>query len=211
MGENPKFERPTTPEEEHELTLERSKYMLGHIAEQDKQIARHGIEPLTGAQRREVLVRELDQALKMIRGKIGEQREGKEPLREAALVFIDLDKFKQVNDIHGHPTGDKVLQKVTGLLKGVLREKDLLARYGGDEFAVFMPNTDESGAATAAEKLRAALDTDPELKGFGVTASIGVCSSNVSTAEDSENFIKHADEAAYVAKRAGGNRVEVYT
>lgn len=178
--------------------------------ELEERDAQHGIDPLTGARRREVLVHELDRLIPLIRGEVMEHRIGNEAPQTVSLIFIDLDKFKQVNDTQGHPAGDRVLRKVSALLQGALREKDMLVRYGGDEFAALLPNTDERGAATVAEKLRAALHNDQELKDFGVTASLGVCSSGVSTAEDSETFIKHADEAAYMAKRAGGNRVEVY-
>ena len=177
------------------------------LEERDRQ---HGIDPLTGARRREVLIHELDRLLPIIRREKQEQRTGVEPLKEISLIFIDLDNFKKVNDTKGHLAGDNILKKVTELLKGALREKDILARYCGDEFTALLLNTGEEGAMITAEKLRAALDNDSELKSVGVTASFGVCSSNVSTAIDSENFIKHADETAYLAKRAGGNKVEVY-
>jgi diguanylate cyclase (GGDEF)-like protein len=171
------------------------------LEERDTQ---HGIEPLTGARRREVLVRALDQSLKRIHGEGEHRGEG------ISLIFIDLDRFKQVNDTHGHLTGDKVLQKIAGLLQGAIRGTDMLARYGGDEFAVFLPNTNEEHALRIAEKLRAALADDPELKDLGITGSFGVCSSDVSTATDSKTFIKQADEATYLSKRAGGNKVEAY-
>jgi len=182
-----------------------------HALELENTNEQHGIEPLTGTRRREVLLHELDQALKKVRGEIQEHREGVEPLEKISLVFIDLDKFKQVNDTRGHAAGDAVLITVAELLRKELREMDILARYGGDEFVVLLPNTDEKGAMIVAEKLRAALDNDPDLKEVGVTASFGVVSSTVSTADNPGDFIKHADEAAYISKRAGGNRVEVYT
>ena len=208
--ESPKFEK--TPAIRERSTEEIQDAQIGLLEwELEEREERYGMDHLTGARKREVLIQELDQSLQMIRGGIQEHREGVEPLKVASLIFIDLDKFKQVNDTKGHLVGDGVLKKVTGLLKGALREEDLLVRYGGDEFVVFLSHTDEKGAMIAAEKLRVALDNDSELKGFGVTASLGVCSVDASTATDSETFIKHADEAAYVAKRAGGNRVEVYT
>lgn len=208
MGEQPKFERPNTPEEEHELVLARSEYLLKHIAEQEE---RHGIDPLTGARRIEVLKKELDHLLPLVRGDIKDKRKHKGVSADGiSLVFIDLDKFKQVNDTHGHLVGDSVLKKVSSLLMESLRDEDMLARYGGDEFAILLTNTDEEDAVRTAEKLRLALDNDSELKKFGVTASIGVCASEASTASDSETFIRHADEVTYMAKREGGNRVEVY-
>ncbi len=200
MEEFPKPKRELSKEEVQDAQIGLLEWEL---EERDRH---HGIEPLTGAKRREVLMQALDQALK------GIHKEGGKRRREGvSLVFIDLDKFKQVNDTRGHAVGDGVLKRVAELLKGSVSGTDLVARYGGDEFAVLLPDTSEEQAMTIGEKLRAALDDDAELKGFGVTASVGVCSSETSTAIDSENFIKHADEAAYVSKRAGGNRVEVYT
>lgn len=208
----------TTEDEREDYRDERTAYRneydekleKGHSKEVGELHEHYGIDPLTGARTRAVLVKELNRLLPIVRGKMEEMREEVEPLKEIALIFIDLDKFKQVNDTHGHIMGDKVLTKVAELLKGSLRGEDVLSRYGGDEFAVLLPGMDERKAMVAAEKLRATLDDDSELKSFGVTASLGVCSTEVSTAIDSENFIKHADGAAYVAKRAGGNRVEVY-
>jgi len=171
----------------------------------------HGIDPLTGVFRREVLVDELSRSLLIIRNKIKEQREGVNSLQNVSLVFIDLDKFKQVNDTYGHLEGDEVLRKIAEIMKKSLRGTDILARYGGDEFVALLPNTSEKNAILVAEKLRSSVADDSKLKNLGVTVSLGVCSSEVSAAEDSETFIKHTDEAAYVAKRAGGNRVEVYS
>ncbi|MFA6414565.1 MAG: GGDEF domain-containing protein [Candidatus Paceibacterota bacterium] len=171
--------------------------------EKEERDTQYGIEPLTGLKRREVLVYILDQSLKKIR------EEGKHRKEGISLIFIDLDKFKQVNDTHGHSAGDSVLIKVAELLEGAVRGTDIVARYGGDEFAVLLPDTSEENAVIIAKKLLTVLDNNTELN-FGVTASIGVCSSEVSTANDARDFIKHADEAGYVAKRAGGNRIEVY-
>jgi diguanylate cyclase (GGDEF)-like protein len=167
---------------------------------------RHGTDPLTGARRREVLIHELDQSLKRIHAeKGGHRKEG------ISIIFIDLDQFKQVNDALGHPAGDRVLKRAADLLRGPIRATDMLARYGGDEFVVFLPNTNEEHALIAAEKLRTALENDAELRNLGVTASLGVCSSDASEATDPETFIAHADEAALAAKRGGKNRVEVYS
>ncbi|MCX6790348.1 MAG: GGDEF domain-containing protein [Candidatus Kaiserbacteria bacterium] len=176
----------------------------------EQQIGRLGIDSLTGAQRREVFKNELDRVFAMIRNEKLEQREGSITPQRASLIFLDLDKFKQVNDTHGHLIGDRVLSSVSRILRDTLRATDVLARYGGDEFIALLPNTNEDDSVFVAEKLRVAIDSDPELRGFGVTASIGVCSSDASTADDSDTFIKHADEAAYFAKRGGGNKVEVY-
>lgn len=180
------------------------------IGRLEQQVEDLGIDGLTGVQRREIFKNGLNRVFSMVRNEEKEQREGAEAPSRVSLIFLDLDKFKQVNDTHGHLTGDEVLKRVARLLKEALRATDILARYGGDEFIVLLSNTNEGNAVTVAEKLQSSIDNDPILKGFGVTASIGVCSSEVSTAEDSETFIRHADEAAYVAKREGGNRVKVY-
>ncbi len=198
------------------MEFPRQKRELSKEEEQDAQIGlleweiedreeRHGTDPLTGARRREMLVHELDQSLGRIRSEGGHRKEG------ISIIFIDLDQFKQVNDTLGHSVGDKVLSKAAGLMRGQIRATDMLARYGGDEFVIFLPNTNEEHALIAAEKLRAALDNDEELKSLEVTASLGVCSSDVSDATDSVTFIKHADEAAYAAKQAGKNTVRVYS
>lgn len=214
---NPERSRPVTipsPEAGLAAVAEENKILDAQNAllewEMEDLKERSGIDPLTGAHRREVIKNELDRLLPMIRNEIHDQREGGESPTEASLIFIDLDKFKQVNDTFGHSTGDDVLKKVAELLKDVLRGTDILARYGGDEFVVLLPKVNEENALVVAEKLRSSLDTDSFLKDFGITASFGVCSSAVSAADDSETFIKHADEAAYFAKRSGGNRVEAY-
>jgi len=208
MGEGPKFERPTTPEEEHELTLERSKYLLEHIREQEEQ---HGIDHLTEVSTRKAFDERLEKSLKMIREEMKGHRESDEPPKGISLIFVDLDNFKNVNDTYGHVVGDGVLKKVAGLLKVSIRDTDMLARYGGDEFVVLLPHTNESEALTVADKLQKTLDDNPELKNLSVTASFGVCSSDELTATDPEGFIKRADDAAYEAKKAGRNRVVVHT
>ena len=161
---------------------------------------RYGIEPLTGLKRREVLERELKQLLKT-----GERRK-----TGTSLIFVDLDNFKKVNDEMGHQKGDEVLKRIANLLNGPTRSTDMLARYGGDEFIVLLPNTSEADAFTVAEKLRIALDADKELQKLDVTASLGVCSSEVSKATDVATFIHHADIAVYDAKHGGKNRVAAY-
>jgi len=161
---------------------------------------RYGIESLTGLKRREVLESALEQLLKT-----GERRKVGD-----SLILIDLDNFKQVNDTLGHKRGDEVLKRIANLLNGPTRSTDMLARYGGDEFMVLLPNTSEGDALGVAEKLRAILDADEELQKLKVTASLGVCSSAVSKATDIATFIHHADMAMYDAKHGGKNHVAAY-
>lgn len=198
--ESPRKKRELSREEEQDAQIGLLEWELEDREE------RHGIDPLTGARRREVLIHELGHALKRIRAEKSEHRK-----EGFSAIFIDLDQFKQVNDTLGHSVGDKVLIKATNLMRSQIRATDMLARYGGDEFVILLPNTNQEHTLVAAEKVRAVLDTDEELNSLGVTASIGVCSSDVSDATDPETFIKHADEAAYKAKQSGKNRVEVYS
>ena len=177
------------------------------LEERDKH---HSIDHLTGANTRKMFEHDLERSLKIVRGEVEEHRQGAEPLREVSVVFIDLDHFKHVNDTLGHAEGDAVLIKVTELLQGALRATDMLARYGGDEFVVLLPNTSEKNAVVVAEHLRTSLENDAKLKGLGVTASIGICSSSTSDTHDPKTLVTQADSAAYVAKKGGRNRVEVY-
>jgi diguanylate cyclase (GGDEF)-like protein len=126
-----------------------------------------------------------------------------------ALVLLDLDDFKQINDTHGHPAGDAVLRGIGGLLGAGVRQIDLAARYGGEEFVVLVPDSELAGAERLANRLRAAIAkldvTSPGGEPLGVTASFGVAvSDQVATPEE---LVAAADDALYEAKRAGKNRV----
>ncbi len=128
------------------------------------------------------------------------------------LVMLDLDDFKQVNDIHGHQQGDQVLVMVGRVLRDLSRDIDDPARYGGEELAVITPETDAGGAAQLAERMREAIEglRIPRLDGQGelsITASFGVASMPDS-ASNKASLIAAADTALYRAKRAGKNRVE---
>jgi diguanylate cyclase (GGDEF)-like protein len=126
-----------------------------------------------------------------------------------ALVLLDLDDFKQVNDTHGHPAGDAVLRAVGEVLGAGVRQIDLAARYGGEEFVVLVPETDVQGATQLAKRLRLAVSKArtelPNGRVLKVTASFGVAAKGELTS--AEQLIAAADEALYEAKRAGKNRV----
>jgi diguanylate cyclase (GGDEF)-like protein len=127
----------------------------------------------------------------------------------AALVMIDLDHFKAVNDTYGHAVGDEALRGVALACKKNLRKIDILARIGGEEFAVLLPGTNDAGASEVAEKLRRAVSETPIESGpiqFNMTASFGVSEILVGdrTVDDG---LGRADLALYAAKRAGRNRV----
>jgi len=126
-----------------------------------------------------------------------------------ALVLLDLDDFKQVNDTYGHPAGDAVLRTVGEVLGSGVRQIDLAARYGGEEFVVLVPESDLKGAAQLAKRLRLAVSKArtelPDGRLLKVTASLGVAvKGDLASAEE---LVAAADEALYEAKRAGKNRV----
>jgi diguanylate cyclase (GGDEF)-like protein len=120
--------------------------------------------------------------------------------RPTALALIDIDNFKQINDTHGHRHGDAVLQLVADTLTTVCRATDEAARYGGDELAVILAETDLDGATTIAEDIRRALD------GSDVTVSVGVAAIDPGQG-DADALIEAADVGLYAAKRTGKNRV----
>ncbi len=129
------------------------------------------------------------------------------PARQSlSVLMIDVDNLKQVNDAHGHSAGDRVLKQVVNRVTSALRPSDLVARMGGDEFAVVMPETDLDAALQVAERLRGRIAETP-VEGVAVTVSIGVTASRPDVEEELEVTLQRADAAVYEAKRAGGNRV----
>ena len=126
-----------------------------------------------------------------------------------AVVIADLDDFKDVNDHFGHPTGDVVLREFARTLEDGIRDVDLAARWGGEEFVLVLPGTDADGAAHLADRIRRALETRLVLSVDGepiqVTASFGVASFPESSS--AQTLLGAADEALYQAKGAGKNRV----
>jgi diguanylate cyclase (GGDEF)-like protein len=126
-----------------------------------------------------------------------------------AVLFVDLDHFKAINDTHGHAVGDEVLRKVADTLRQSLRQTDLIGRIGGEEFSVFVPDTDLQGAMQVAEGLRRAIEECRPRAGalsLKVTASIGVAS-HATGVQSMQAIQQRADQAMYEAKRAGRNRV----
>jgi diguanylate cyclase (GGDEF)-like protein len=130
---------------------------------------------------------------------------------DVGLMLLDIDDFKAVNDTYGHQQGDLVLIEVARVLRGLSRDIDEPARYGGEEMAVILPQTDVDGAELLAERMREAVEAIEieRLDGEGtlsVTASFGVASLPY-CATDKASLIAEADAALYRAKRAGKNRV----
>jgi len=126
--------------------------------------------------------------------------------RPFSVVLIDLDKFKEVNDTMGHFEGDLVLARVGRLLEQKSRQSNVVARYGGDEFIVLMPETGSEQAQVLAERLRQWLATDPMLAEHHITGSFGVASFPMH-GFSIEDIIRVADAGMYVSKRSGGNLV----
>ena len=125
--------------------------------------------------------------------------------RPLSLIYMDLDNFKDINDTHGHQTGDGVLRLVADAMRSSVRTADVVGRLGGDEFAVLMPETDAPLADAAAKRLVASLRT--VFKGTpSVTASIGVVSC-IATDASTDDLLRRADQAMYDAKKAGKDRV----
>ncbi|MGZ6143137.1 MAG: diguanylate cyclase, partial [Myxococcales bacterium] len=137
--------------------------------------------------------------------RVREAQRYKKPL---SLLLLDIDHFKKVNDTYGHPAGDAVLQGVARLAAKQARETDMVARYGGEEMALILPETDAAGALAIAERIRAAVAAARHQTESGllqVTLSIGVATW---PATDPDALLEHADKALYRAKQAGRNRVE---
>lgn len=122
-----------------------------------------------------------------------------------SLLMFDIDHFKRVNDTYGHDVGDIVLVETVHEVKQLIRESDLLARWGGEEFIILLPHTDLSEAADLGERIRAAIEKKHYRDIGHITCSFGAVAKRDSETED--DFTKRVDEALYAAKEAGRNRV----
>jgi diguanylate cyclase (GGDEF)-like protein len=166
---------------------------LRSIQEQLSRLATH--DSLTGLVNARTFAARLTQEL---------ERNRRYP-RPLALIYLDLDDFKVINDSHGHQTGDAVLRLVAEAMRSSVRQADIVGRLGGDEFAVLMPETDATLADQAAQRLAAGLRN--RFKGTPtVTASIGVVSC-VAPDASTDELLRRADQAMYEAKRTGKDRV----
>ncbi len=142
--------------------------------------------------------------------RVGEELARAERQGEAVtLVVFDLDRFKAINDTHGHDVGDKVLMAASEMVKSALRPYDLAARIGGEEFCIVLPRTDKAGAAAFAERLRLMLEgsTIAPLATGRVTASFGICQATAGSRL--QQMLKEADTALYRAKETGRNRIVI--
>jgi two-component system cell cycle response regulator len=160
-------------------------------------------DELTGLYNRRYLSAHLDELMERVR------RDG----ISVAILMFDIDYFKKVNDTHGHPAGDEVLSELAARTTNSVRSVDLVARLGGEEFVVVMPETDLGIATAVAERLRAAVARKPfavkgDDKKIPVTISIGVTVTGAPD-DDPETMLKRADVALYTAKARGRNCVIV--
>jgi diguanylate cyclase (GGDEF)-like protein/PAS domain S-box-containing protein len=168
----------------------------------EEELRRLAVEDtLTGLPNRRGLAERLETELAMSRRYSG-----------GALLLIDLDEFKQVNDTLGHSAGDRVLCRVADVLRERMRESDYIARLGGDEFAAVLPRVDGPRAKAAADGILDALREDAELRrlfGHRVTASVGIALMSDDPSLSAETLLGNADQAMYDAKHAGRNRASV--
>jgi len=178
-----------------EATLELQKQK--HAAEREARI-----DPLTGLNNRRAFLERSERDV---------QRAGRyrTPI---ALIMLDLDHFKAINDTHGHPVGDRVLVELAAVLLKSMREVDIVGRLGGEEFAILMPDTNAEAAVQAAERLShavgaMALDVDGQT--IACTASFGISAMEVGDGSIHDLLLR-ADRALYLAKQRGRNRVELF-
>lgn len=176
----------------HARQVERTILRLHDQAERLADLA--NTDPLTALANRRNLLDQLDR----------EVERAHRYRRPLSLVYIDLDGFKAVNDRHGHLFGDEVLKGAATAMRSVLRSTDLMARIGGDEFAILMPETTLDGASNATDKLRRALNAfsgrmDPAISQLDFCAGV----SQMRDGDDGESMLSRADDAQYMAKDSG--------
>lgn len=162
-------------------------------------LSRH--DALTGLLNRRALLSALN----------AEQARVRRGAAEWALLLIDVDHFKRVNDAHGHAVGDQVLERVASVLQQSSRQVDVVARMGGEEFCVLAPMTPLHGAALLAERLRQAVESSAGAGEVAVTISVGISLAQPGADDSADAAVARADVALYRAKAAGRNRVELPT
>ncbi len=158
-------------------------------------------DELTGLYNRRYLLAHLDELVARV------SRDG----IDAAVLLIDIDHFKQVNDTYGHAAGDDVLRELAARATNTVRSVDLVARLGGEEFVVVMPETGPAIAIAVGERLRLAIANEPFTirasdERLPITVSIGITSA-IAGSDDRDRLLKRADDALYCAKAEGRNRV----
>jgi two-component system cell cycle response regulator len=197
LGANDHVLRPVDPNELRARVrnqIRRKRYQDRLRIELDRSLEMAVTDPLTGLRNRRYVRRHLDALLRNT---------------GAAVLLIDVDRFKSVNDTHGHAAGDAVLREIADRVRAHLRAADVVARYGGEEFMVVMASAASDEASVVAERLRHAIAAAPmRVSGetLDITASVGVASGEPGATF--EQVVGAADAALYRAKNAGRNRVE---
>ncbi len=167
------------------------------LMEQNAQLAnRAAHDPLTGLLNHGSLSIRLEQAF------AAAERYG----RPLSYLMLDLDQLKAVNDTLGHEGGDQALQRVAQAILQAIRKSDVAARYGGDEFAILLPDTDAYGAFVEAERIRRAVEQIRLSPQHALSVSVGTATFPAPSTRTKEELMRHADQALYVAKTAGRNR-----
>ena len=180
----------------YEYSRRRTQLQLQEMAEKFEFYAK--TDELTGLMNRRDMLERLE-------NEVARFKRSKDPF---SIILSDIDHFKLVNDNYGHDCGDYVLKETAVIMKDALRKQDYVARWGGEEFLIFLPNTGPAGAAVVAETIRHSISEfrfDYQGHQFGITMSFGVCSP--SDAAETAAFIKMADENLYCAKNNGRNLV----
>lgn len=199
----------TMPVDRNEMTarvrtqIRRKRYQDALKAQYQKSVSMAVTDGLTGLYNRHFLNNHLTN---MVRRALGDKK-------NLSVMIMDMDHFKMVNDTHGHDAGDRVLKQLAQVILNTSRATDLVARFGGEEFVVLMPETDEKAALNAANRVREAVEKVPfviDEAGATIQKTISIGLANLHPDGDSaESLMKRADEALYGAKHSGRNQVKV--
>lgn len=186
----------------HVFTQQTTSFFLGMLRSNERLRQLSEQDPLTGLLNARAFAQACDRLVRLA------ERHG----TGYAVLFVDLDHFKRVNDQYGHDAGDCVLRTVAEVMRQRLRQSDVLGRVGGEEFVIFLPDTDATGAMRLAEDLRRDIEAScpriGQAQPLCVTASIGVAPGRAGG--NLESLQKQADQAMYLAKAAGRNRVTLF-
>jgi diguanylate cyclase (GGDEF)-like protein len=172
------------------VTLERASYFL-------KQEDQARLDGLTGLYNRRMFQEMLAEEIARV----------KRYSHSLSLMMMDIDHFKKCNDTFGHPVGDEVIRMVARSIKSMIRATDHAFRYGGEEFAVLLPETASGNGHVLAERLRAQIESDRSVRGVTITISCGL--TGVLPNDSPDSFVKRSDAALYTAKESGRNRVVI--
>lgn len=189
-----------TPEERAKMYVGRAEYLL----------QQRGIDQLTGIHNRVGFEHAMEEALEGLGNSEAHSRASDIIPRNFAVLFLDLDNFKRVNENHNHLKGDEVLTQVAKVLQRSVRgADDTVARFGGDEFYILLRHIKGEDVLSAAEKILQNLSDDELLKSFGVGASIGASTSQMT--HDPEKLVLFANHAEKASKQAGKGQITVYS